>query len=147
MEAGVVIASVDFKQASEMACCIVEVSLAFADLGQRLQGDDILAVQLQHVLKCMLSLGVVAQVEVAAAQHDAGRDVVRPLGHPFRQDLERAGGVLHLAVGLCQRGEREALPVFPPETFEFGDLAGGHFVPVGDEVELRSGAVSRCRAS
>jgi hypothetical protein len=99
---------------------------ALGDLGERLQRDDVLGIEAGDVGEGGLGLGVPAQVELAAAQDDAGRDVVRVKLQTGAQNAQRPFRVAGLPIRLGQRGEAEALRVLGEAPLEFLDLADGH---------------------
>ena len=68
----------------------------------------------------------VAEIQMAAAQHDAGRDVVGMQLEPGPQQLQRARHVAVLAVDLGQGRECESLGVLGVTALEFLDLAKCH---------------------
>ena len=123
---GVVVAPVDGQQRPEPALGLVESEQALGDVGQRLERDDVLAIQGKHVGERGLGGRKVAQVQMAAAEHDAGRDVVRVKREAGPEQLERPGDVPVLPMHLGKRRERQALGVFGVPALQLFDLAKCH---------------------
>ena len=123
------VAPVHGQQLAEVTGGGVVVAGALGDVGERLEGDHVLTVELEHADKGRLRGGIVAKVELAAAQDNAGGDVVGVAPEAIGQHLEGAVGVLELPVRLRERREGVALRILPPQTLEPGDLAAGHPFP------------------
>ncbi len=121
-----VVAAVDRQQGVEPPLRFVEPEQTLADIGQRLEGDHILAIEPQHVQKGRLGLPDVAQIHVAATQHDARRDVVRMVLETQIEQLERPLSLTILPVDFGERGESESLRVLGVPALELLDLAKCH---------------------
>ena len=144
---GFVIAAIDGKERKQPPPRLVEAALPLRDLGEGLEGDHVLVVELEHPRKRQLGLGVVPQVELAAAEDDACRDVVGMAAEPLAQDLEGARDIPHFPIGFGEGGKGEPLGVLAPPAFELCDLAAGHPDPGVTVLEGGgNGAVSRCGA-
>ena len=124
--AGVVVAPVHGEQCVEPALGVVELEQTFADVGQGLQRDDVLAVEIEHVEERGLRGVHVAHVHVTAAQHDAGRDVVGMDLEAGAEEFEGALNLPVLAMHLGERRKREALGVLGVPALELLDLAKCH---------------------
>jgi hypothetical protein len=93
---------------------------------QCLERDDVFAVELVHVEERLFGGVHVAQIEVAAAEDDAGRDVV---GMVLEAGGEQVEGPLNLAVlpvHLGEGGKGQSLRVLGVSTLELLDLAKCH---------------------
>ena len=119
---GLVVAAVDVQQVGEEPDGLVGPALTLHDVGQRLQGDHVFVVEVEHAREGGLGGDVVAQVEVAAAEDDAPRDVVGIQLEPESNDLQRARDLVTLAQRVGKRG---GVPprVFRELAFELVDLA------------------------
>ena len=87
--ARLVVAAIDHQQLLEPSRCVTEPRAALGDVGQRLERDHVFRVELQHVHERLLGGGVILEVEMTPAQHDAGWYVVGVKLEPGGQDADR----------------------------------------------------------
>ena len=139
--ASLVVAPVEREQRREQALRLFEAVLPFGDVGQGLESDHVLAVKGEHVRERRFGRREVAQVEVAATEHDAGGDVVGMERQAGPQQLERTRHVAVLAVALRKRSEGQALGILSVPTLELLYFAKCHRGPL---VEVRAGVEGTC---
>ena len=99
----------------------------------------------EHVGERRLGRRQVAQIQVTAAEHDAGGDVVGMERQAGPEQLERPGDVPVLPMHLGERRERQALGVFGVPALQLFDLAKCHPESAFRGSEVPWGTCDRCR--
>ncbi len=104
----------------------IEVVQPLVDVGERLERDDVLAVQLEHVGERGFGRGEIAEIEVTPTQDDTRGDVVGMELQAGTQQVERPGDVPVLTMHFREGGEGQALGIFSVPPLELLDLARCH---------------------
>jgi hypothetical protein len=68
----------------------------------------------------------ITQILVAAAEDDAGRDVVGMQFQAGREQLQSPGDVSDFSVHLCERRKGQPMRIFGVSALKFFDFARGH---------------------
>jgi hypothetical protein len=87
---GLVVAPIDDQQRPQPALGLVVPHQPLGDVGERLERDDVLAIEAEHVGERPLGAREVVEVPVAAAEDDVGGDVIRVLLEAGKENVQRS---------------------------------------------------------
>jgi hypothetical protein len=105
------IASIYCDQATQPALGVTISLQPLVDIRKRLERDDVLVVQAQHVRKGRFRRGKVTEILMAPAEHDARWDVIGVELQPGGQQLQGPGYVSIFSMHFRKRRESESMRV------------------------------------